>query len=539
MKLATAIFLTVACVAAQDQAGQTGSLRGTVVDSVTHQPLKKVMVTLMFLGNPNGAGRGGGAIAGSAAAAGNLAPQTMITDATGAFAMQNLSAGRYQMMVRPVQSPSRTVQKSVVVNAGEEAGPVTVELVPGSAISGHILDEDGDPLSGCIVQLEFPKRPGQPAGMAASQGRVSASEGEYRLYDITPGKYIVQAQCRQPAFQPRPLSAGPDLPPAFAYPEQYYPAAGSADSAEVIELAPGAERSGVDFKIRPVAVTQIRVTMAGSEWRGRKDLAWRLAPADNPNSTNGGRVIDTTKDAFDIPQVFPGSYFLLVGSVGAVPDGGAPLGAFQRIDVGARPVQTTVSLHPAVDLNGTIRIEDPSGTSQLTPRMISVQVTPEYPAMGVDFGRLQNPVKDDGTFTEKSVFAGPAILRVIVRGGGANGFMKSAWLGNTEVIDGKLDLSAGAPGDLTIVVSTNTATVQGTAPAGMAIALAAAGGSASRPGQRYFAQADPTGQFKVQGLPPGKYRIAATDQPGAFPDDGGQEITLEEGQALVMEVKAP
>src|ERR1019366_6554760 len=104
-------------------------------------------------------------------------------------------------MVRPVQSPARMVQKNVVVTTGEETGPVTVELVPAATISGHILDEDGDPLNGCIVQLEFPQRPGPANGLAAAQGRGTAADGEYRLYDVTPGKYIVKAQCRQPAFQ--------------------------------------------------------------------------------------------------------------------------------------------------------------------------------------------------------------------------------------------------------------------------------------------------------------------------------------------------
>ena len=37
------------------------------------------------------------------------------------------------------------------------AASVTVELVPGAAISGHIVDEDGDPLPGCMVEVHSAK----------------------------------------------------------------------------------------------------------------------------------------------------------------------------------------------------------------------------------------------------------------------------------------------------------------------------------------------------------------------------------------------
>ncbi len=46
----------------------------------------------------------------------------------------------------------RWLWKNVRVSAGETSPSVTVELIPGSILSGRIVDEDGDPLNGCIVQ---------------------------------------------------------------------------------------------------------------------------------------------------------------------------------------------------------------------------------------------------------------------------------------------------------------------------------------------------------------------------------------------------
>ena len=42
----------------------------------------------------------------------------------------------------------------------------------------------------------------------------------------------------------------------------------------------------------------------------------------------------------------------------------------------------------------------------------------------------------------------------------------------------------------------------------------------------------------LSGLAPGKYRIRVSDEFEALQADGGEEIRVEEGQILVMELKA-
>ena len=85
-----------------------------------------------------------------------------------------------------------------------------------------------------------------------TRGPMDREDGSYRLYKIAPGKYVITAECSAVVFQPRPLSEGPDPPPKTAYPMQFYPAASDLKSAEIVELLPGAEKSGVDFRMRPV-----------------------------------------------------------------------------------------------------------------------------------------------------------------------------------------------------------------------------------------------------------------------------------------------
>jgi hypothetical protein len=113
-------------------------------------------------------------------------------------------------------------------------------------------------------------------------------------------------------------------------------------------------------------------------------------------------------------------------------------------------------------------------------------------------------------------------------------FLKSAHEGGEDVTHQSLDLTSGAAGALQIVASTNTGAIQGTAPAGLGVYAAAA---EDEPAKGWsMAQVDSNGQFKMDGLTPGKYRVVAGETGGQMPD-GGQEITVAEGETATVEVK--
>jgi len=420
--------------------------------------------------------------------------------------------------------------KSVAVKAGEEAA-LTVELIPGASVSGHILDEDGDPLQGCVVQAVSVANPRNAFAFANNRLDMGLPGGsEYRLYGIMPGKYYLVAQCQTKVFQPRPLSSGPDPPPSFGYPKQYYPSGSTSESAQPVVLAAGEQRSGIDFQMKPVAVTHIRATLAGADWRGRKDLMWQLISRENEKSGifGGWNPVDTSNGTFEIPQVFVGSYRLMVTSNGGFlgPRNSSTdptIGGVQTVEVrtveAGRPIETTIQLRSGVDIQGTIEIE---GGKPPQLNQFNVQMIAEFGGGGIPV-----QVNDDGTFLLKSVLPGVSRLQV----NAPSGFMKRAWLGNTEVIGGRIDLSAGPPGALRVVVSMNTATVRGTAPPGALVGMAFA--ETEEDGFRSFqTQADQNGQFTISGLAPGKYRIGIGLQPGLPWNDNEREIVLGEGDTL-------
>ena len=50
---------------------------------------------------------------------------------------------------------------------------------------------------------------------------------------------------------------------------------------------------------------------------------------------------------------------------------------------------------------------------------------------------------------------------------------------------------------------------------------------------------DQNGQYTLSGLAPGKYRLMATENGSPIPDDGGQEVTVREGETVMVDLKAP
>ncbi len=493
-----AIGYLIGIAAAQDQ---TGQITGSVVDAATRQPVKKATVNLNFL-----------TVAGHA-------NQAASTDATGAFSFDGLPEGRYLLTATHQNYPqgSRQTRKSVEIKAGEHAGSISLELTPGAVITGHVFDEDGDPLPGCYVQANVPANPNQPGG-----GSNDNQEGDYRIHDLPPGKYVISAHCNYPAFTPRPFSAGPNPPVSLAYPVQYYPLAPDPKSAQAIDLAPGVEKPGVDFRLRPMPVTQVRgVISGGADLRPDNGLRIRLVPIDRWGPGEMDPPFDPQKGTFECQWVFPGSYYLVATSNG---DASTRASGFERIDVKDRPVETMLTLARGADLAGTLTVDGDNSGNQVPLTQIQIRLGQDQ-LFGGDMNVAQ--VTGDGAFVIKSVL--PSRYRVYVNG--PQVYLKSAWLGNTDVTHTTFEVSAGSEA-LRIVVSANLGTISGTAPAGEMV-YAVTDDLVFR-----TAQADQAGRFTLPQVPPGKYRVGLTGGPGMpLPEEGGQEVTVHEGETVTVDVK--
>jgi hypothetical protein len=129
-------------------------------------------------------------------------------------------------------------------------------------------------------------------------------------------------------------------------------------------------------------------------------------------------------------------------------------------------------------------------------------------------------VKQDGSFTLNSLL--PIPWRIYAYGGSV--FVKSVRLGTKEASGHTLDLSNGLPDTLKIVLSANTATIRGTAPPGTTVAYHNLDDKLLSGQSRLV---DQSGQFRIEGLAPGRYRVAAAESYEAIPENGGREITVQ------------
>ena len=250
---------------------------------------------------------------------------------------------------------------------------------------------------------------------------------------------------------------------------------------------------------------------------------------------NGGGQVNPKDGSFEVRRVFPGSYLLVAFSrdfsaAGVRPDTSNQIGGITRVDVADKPVKVSLQIHSAVNISGTVEIErNNNPTNQITPREIGIRLTAVN-----QFGFPPPPAQanEDGSFTIKSVLPGEWRIQLTA----PNAFVKSAWFGATDVTNRPLDLTSGAAAPLRIVVSTNTATIRGTAPAGQMVFLNRIDEDNLQQGWS-STPVDSNGQFALPSLVPGKYRVAVGDVGSAMPDEGGQELTVHEGETVTVDIK--
>jgi hypothetical protein len=133
-----------------------------------------------------------------------VAPRTTITDETGSYEFSQLPAGRYLVFASKTgfvarefgQTSTAESGQPIVLAARETRERVDIVLPRHSAITGRILDENGDPIEGINVSVRALQSSGgrtrltSVAGVAA---RRTNELGRFRVYGLQPGDYVICA----------------------------------------------------------------------------------------------------------------------------------------------------------------------------------------------------------------------------------------------------------------------------------------------------------------------------------------------------------
>src|SRR5580704_9949346 len=216
-----AIFAALAMFAvilrAQAPAPKPGTVEGVVTNSVTGEPLKKAAVRL-------------------------AEKYTAMTDAVGHYRFDNVTPGNYLVTADKggFQTTSGTPPQ-VTVAEGQTVKDVALKLLPLATVSGHVFDQDGEPIPRAQVAVlryfyGLARKQLNPVAFAQSNDL-----GEFEALNLPPGRYYFQVTPPQPPRNIPPHTRWSH--PEEAYPVTFHPNAREVAQATATDVATGAHGS--------------------------------------------------------------------------------------------------------------------------------------------------------------------------------------------------------------------------------------------------------------------------------------------------------
>jgi protocatechuate 3,4-dioxygenase beta subunit len=561
----------------------TSSITGRVVTADTGKPVKRAQVRI------SGTGRGG---------------RSTITDDQGVYTVTALSAGSYTVtaskngFVDAIYGQRRPLQPGTPVQLtdNQRAGSVDLRLIRGGVITGHVLDEDGEPLMRAVVTIQRYQYLQGNRQLTPAGGDQTDDRGVYRVFGLPAGDYYVSVSVAGLGqFLGRGLQqlaagiggfGGPggrggrgagfgavDETEASGYAPTYYPGVVSASDAGKVTVGPGQEVGGIDFQIQLVPFATVGGIVGGAD--NNSGITVTLAPQDtNARGPLGGTVMNgrTAPDgSFSIPNVPPGHYVAIARSGGRQNDqriGVTPV-AVNGQNIGGLPI----SLQAEITMSGNITVESsgtPSPTDYSGFRVDAPEVTP-LPFVGGPGGGPggrgggNGRAAANGTFSVPNLIPGKHYVRITGQGftqgttTGTQWNLKAVLAGGADVTDAGIELKPGENVDnVTIVLTDRSTTLTGTVRDASQTPVPALTVIAFPSDQQYWraqsrwiqaARTDQTGTYRLRGLPPGDYLLYVTDnvEQGEWFDpsfleqirNASTRVSLNEGDQKTQDLSGP
>lgn len=455
-------------------------------------------------------------------------PYTAGTGEDGSFAMKDIEPGRYRLSVMRngyvrleygARGPGRP-GATLNLNRGQRLTDVNFALLKQSVITGRVVDEDGEPVSRASVYASRyswiqGRKVLRPYGFSQTDDR-----GIYRIHDLPAGKYLVAASPMAMGFDWMAQSRSAQEEPEESYTPTYYPGTTDAATAAQVETGVGTETQGIDIRMIKVQTVRVRgrVVNPFSTRPGRTMVTLFPKGVQAFSSTDRRPAMVDRRGNFEFRGVAPGTYVLSANYF----EGGNRYAAQVSLDVGRSPVEgITLTIGPGEVLEGTLKVEGDAALPAGTDLRVALE-SRDAPMFGAAIGE----VKDDLSFKVSNVPLGASQVRLA---GLPSGFyLKAARYGQEDVLAHGLDLTQGAAGKLELTISPAAARVEGVVldakqqpVKGASVVLAPA--SAVPPGRADLyrsATSDQNGQYRLEGVPPGKYRLFAFEdlEEGAYQD---------------------
>jgi hypothetical protein len=513
-------------------------VEGTVTNKLTGAPVKGAHVIYTRIAS------------GSDPAA---SPISRDTDIQGHFHLE-LGPGSYRLWVEREGFARQSYGSGVpegtgsvlTVAPGQELHDIAFRITPLGALSGRVLDQDGDPLQGVGIQVFRVSYASGMRQLIPVAGASSNDRGEYRCYDLPAGRYFVLATPKGSPLS-HPMEAGALVPEVQdAYVPLYYPGVVELESASVVPVPEGGDIQQIDFRLQSIRATTLRGRVSSPVKFDSNQIQVILAHNDHGFASYIDRataVVDPATGKFEIRRVAPGSYFLVASQLikGEVFSARVPI----EITVGVQPEELPIHVVPAVEAHGTVLMDDGSAV----PANLFVRLLPAE-------GLLPGPapaaaVNSDGSIRLSGVLPGTWILSVEHLPEGI--WIKNISFGDIRSTGGQLNLPPGARGPLRVVLAANGGQLTGIVgeegqPQQATVVLVPMETELRPSPHAYrFTGTDSRGAFIFKGVRPGAYRLFAFESiaPFAWMDPGilnaveelGQELVVNENERLTRQLK--
>jgi hypothetical protein len=301
LDMATMTFISVANAAPGPN--DTGAVRG-LITTPDGRPLHHARVDLTTSGTGAGPMRG-------------IATRHLFTEADGRFEFRDLPASVIRIVVSkpgyfvvasdPPKLDPAALEYLFGLKPGETRDHVDFTLARWSVVTGRVFDEYGDPVQGASVDvLHIRYEGGQRRLSPASPGPRSTNDlGEYRVYGLQPGQYIVSASAGAVSGS----GSSAELP---GYGRSYYPGTPNAGEALFVGVGRSQDAGPADFalpRIRTARVSGVALRASGERSAAGSLKLIPSQRSSSPTSVELGARINPD-DSFEFPNVPPGDYVI-------------------------------------------------------------------------------------------------------------------------------------------------------------------------------------------------------------------------------------
>ena len=528
-------------------------VKGQVIASGSGTPVRRAQVRVMTLD-----GSGGGGVTS--------------TDNNGNFEVRELPAGRYNISVskggfvtgqfgqRRPGEPGTPID----LGEGQMAEKVNFILSRGGVISGRIVDDAGEPVSGTNVSaMRFQFMAGTrrlvPGGGEGSTDRTD-DQGGYRLYGLPPGEYFVSANNRN-NMMGGPMMVGMSNTEPDGFAPTYFPGTPNLGEATRIALKAGQEMSGAHFALIVARMAKIRGRVLSS--RGEPVGARSMLMLQSADPAMGMAFMNTMNSmiapdgAFEFLNVAPGRYNLQVRPM-SMPGDNAEF-AVVPVTVGNEDIDNLIV---TTTLGATARgvvITDDGSAPPFRPDAVQIFAQPMDLNMNVMSGGRPR-INDDYTFELTSLFDRRLIRANIGMGPGQSlGWsLHSVLYDGQDITDTGMEFTPGRTYEgLQVIFTRKTTDLSGLVtddrnrPVVDATVLVFPASRDRWTFQSRFMRAarpDTNGRYAFRNLPPADdYLIIAVQnlEPGQFTDpeflerarDEAKPLTLGEGETKSVDVR--